>query len=401
MARADRGLAQCHSHKYDPISQTEYYQLYAFFNSADEPDLRLPDESQQQKLDAWDVQITQAGAGEVIKLQEAREAFVKTIPVTLAVGEAATPRETRIQVRGNFLDPGQPVEPGTIQVLHPWTPPAERRAQRLDLAQWLVQPDNPLTARVTVNRIWQHLFAAGIVETENDFGQQGSLPSHPELLDWLAVNWIDDDGWSFKRLIRRIVLSAAYRQSSHRRDDLDAADPLNRLVASQSRHRVEAEIIRDLALEASGLLSRRIGGPSVFPPVSPGVIGGSSAAHKWPTSEGADRYRRGVYTAVYRSDIYPMLAAFDGPDRDNACTRRNRSNTPLQSLMMANDPVMVELARGLGSRILGDSLASDASRIATAFEICFSRQPTEAESARLATYVRQQRQSFAGDEAAV
>ena len=409
------GCAQCHTHKFDPISQREYYQLYAFFNNSDEPTESLPSASQQRALVRLDGSIAEVKAqpeaiddeqrsAELTKrldeLVGSRDQLLESLPTTLVVRERTARRETFVQIRGDFLSPGERVIPGVPARLHGFRSSKDDPPDRLDLARWLMQPDNPLTARVTVNRAWQHFFGRGLVETENDFGHQGSPPTYPGLLDWLAREFIDG-GFGFKRLHRLIVSSAAYRQSSRLRPDLVELDPRNRLIARQSRHRVEAEVIRDMALAASGLLSRRIGGPSVFPPIPPNVIGTSSARHKWPTSTGGDRFRRGLYTAVYRANSYPMLSTFDGPDRDNACTRRNRSNTPLQSLALSNDPAMSELFRGLAGRILTEA-AGQTERMVCAFRICLCRSPTEAEVDRLMRFHEQQRVRFAAqaDDAA-
>jgi len=406
------GCAQCHTHKHDPISQREYYELYAFFNSADELQLPAASASQQQALSTVGKKIAtlraeleqfdEAQQPQKLKdrwesLKKSRDKIQQSVPTTLVMQELPEPRATFLQIRGDFLDPGDPVQPGTPVRLHTFLPSAEPSANRLDLAVWLVQPDNPLTGRVTVNRAWQHFMGMGIVETENDFGHQGSLPTHPQLLDWLAREFVDG-GFSLKRLHREIVRSATYRQVSHVRQELVELDPRNRLFARQSRHRVEGEVIRDIALTASGLLSRQMGGPSVFPPIPQNVMGTSSANHKWPTSSGADRYRRGLYTTIYRANVYPMLSTFDGPDRDNACSRRNRSNTPLQSLAMANEPAMDELFRGLSMRILMESLQQDdESRMEFAFRICMGRSPEVHEANRLLEFFRQQRDGYQAD----
>jgi hypothetical protein len=320
----------------------------------------------------------------------------KTTSKTLILRERSKPRESFVQLRGDFLDRGPVVIARTFDVLPKATKEgdAERPANRLDLARWLTSSNNPLTARVHANRIWQHLFGVGLVETENDFGYQGELPSHPDLLDFLASDLVEHR-WRQKRLYKKIVMSATYQQSSVFRADLSAVDPKNRWVGRQNRYRVEGEIVRDLALTASGLLSRKMGGPPVFPPIPPNVIGTSSANHRWPTSQGEDRYRRGVYTAIYRANVYPMLLAFDGPDRDNACTRRSVSNTPLQALTMANDAGFMEMSQALGARINGlvgkqpdDLIDSVAAKIDFGVKAALSRLPTSAEQEMLAEYFK-------------
>jgi hypothetical protein len=266
---------------------------------------------------------------------------------------------------------------------------------RLDLAKWLISPENPLTARVVVNRYWQHFFGAGLVATENDFGMQGSPPTHPQLLDWLAVEF-REGGWSVKRLHRLIVTSATYRQSSVSRPDLTAKDPQNKLLGRQSRLRLEAEIIRDAALSASGLLSRKMGGPGVYPPMPAEVFSFTQARKAWPESKGEDRYRRGLYTFIWRQSQHHLLTTFDGADAQTACTRRNRSNTPLQALHLANDPAFVEFAEGLGKRVAKEGPADDAGRVEYAFQLCFSRTPTAAERDRVLKYLEAQKKGFPG-----
>lgn len=329
------GCAQCHSHKYDPLSQREYFGLFAFFNNVDEAQAEIP------------------GGGQAAVL-----------------ARAATPRETRIHRRGNFLDPGEPTSPGTPAILHSFTPRDPAQPDRLDLAHWLFDPANPLTARVAANRIWQHLFGRGLVATVDDFGTQGERPSHPELLDWLANDLIDG-GWSQKRLIRRIVSSATYRQTSAR-VDLNDRDPENRLLARQSRFRVEGEILRDLALASAGLLSPRIGGPSY------------AAIEADQNAGSLQQQRRGMYLFVQRALPDPILSTFDLPDSHVACTRRDQSNTPLQALVTLNDPFFFRCARGLGLRIVRDRPTADVGeRIDHAMRVCLARPPDETELARL------------------
>jgi Protein of unknown function (DUF1553) len=253
---------------------------------------------------------------------------------------------------------------------------------RLDLARWLVAPNHPLTARVTVNRIWQAYFGRGLVETDNDFGTQGSLPSHPELLDWLASRFVDG-GWNVKAIHRLIVTSATYRQASNVRPDLAQLDPENRRLARQSRLRLEAELIRDAALSASGLLTPTIGGPSVFPPQPDGVMSLGQIRREWAASDGPDRFRRGLYTYFWRATPHPSLVGFDAPDATRACTRRMRSNTPLQALTLLNDRASIEFAEALADRVLRQGPADNPGRIAFAFRLVLARTPTEAELRRL------------------
>lgn len=389
------GCAQCHNHKYDPITQQEYYQLFAFLNNQDEPELKIEPES---------------GEGKPI--------------TTMVFKERNKPRETHLFIKGDFTRPAARAYPGTPSVLHPLKlaapqkeidsrattvdanqaglssdsspvqnstesngsatsasvasdEKADRSADepsqpnRLDLANWLVDRENPLAARVIVNRVWQHYFGQGLVQTENDFGLQGTLPSHAELLDWLAVDFMEK-GWSLKELQRLIVTSQTYRQASIRRSDLAEIDPYNLLLARQSRLRLEAEVVRDVALVASGLLVEKLGGPPVFPPIPEGVMNQGQVKRDWKVSTGDDRYRRGIYTFVYRATPPPSLNVFDAPDGFNTCTRRIRSNTPLQALTLMNDSGFFEFAEALAKVIEKDGLV-------VAFRRCTSREPSEAE----------------------
>jgi hypothetical protein len=257
------------------------------------------------------------------------------------------------------------------------------------LARWLVDSRNPLTARVVVNRLWQHYFGLGLVETDNDFGTQGTPPSHPELLDWLATEFVRQ-GWSLKAMHRLIVTSATYRQSSKARPELTAVDARNRLLARQVRLRLEAEFVRDTALAASGVLSRKIGGPSVFPPQPEGIYRFTQIDKHWTANIGPDRYRRGLYTHFWRSAPHPSLTVFDAPDASGACTRRNRSNTPLQALTLLNDQGQYELARALAARVQREGGADDGERLRYAFRLCLARQPNERELQRLAELLARQ-----------
>lgn len=308
------------------------------------------------------------------------------------------PRPTHVLLRGDFLRKGDPVQPGTPAILHPLETSA-KEATRLDLAKWLVDRENSLTPRVTVNRVWQKYFGTGLVATENDFGTQGTPPTHPELLDWLAREFVSC-GWSMKELHRLIVSSATYRQSSAARPDLEKVDPLNRLLARQVRLRVEAEIVRDLALSASGRLVPKIGGPPVFPPQPDGVYAFTQTKKEWNTSEGEDRYRRTMYTFFYRSAPHPMLTTFDTPRFNATCTQRLRSNTPLQSLMVANDAGLFELAQGLAMRLLEEDHPDAKSRLARAFRLCLCREPAPAESEQLLAYLEEQARQFERDNVA-
>ncbi len=311
---------------------------------------------------------------------------------SLVMAPAPRPRPTRIHQRGDFLQPGDAVEPGTPAMIASDDGSTRgRRLTRLDLAQWLTRPDHPLVPRVTVNREWQKFFGSGLVETENDFGLQGALPSHPELLDWLARRFVDD-GWSLKRLHWRIVTSETYRRSSNYRPDLADRDPLNRLLARQNRLRLDAETIRDNALAATGQLAPALGGPPVFPPQPAELFQFTQSQRGWKPSEGPDRFRRGLYTWIWRQSRHPLLTTFDAADAQTACTRRNRSNTPLQALHLANDPVFVELAAAWGQSIAGDAaLAGDRQRLDHLFARAFARQPDDAERSAITGLIASER----------
>lgn len=321
------------------------------------------------------------------------------------VRELENSRSTHVHERGDFLDQGDAVIRATPAVL-PSLRARGEKPDRIDLARWLVSDANPLVARVIVNRVWLQHFGRGLVVSDDDFGSQGELPSHPELLDWLATRF-RTDGWSLKKLHRLIVTSATWRQSSSARAELQQHDPYNTLVARQNRLRVEAEIIRDLALSTSGLLNRRIGGPSVRPPQPADLEKlGFQKSISWPVSEGPDRYRRGLYTFFQRTVPYPMLIEFDAADSNTSCTKRERSNTPLQALTLWNDPVFVECAQALGRRLVnsvptnGTSLDAGAKRVDFAFQLCMSRQPTKRERKILTRLHQNLLDRYAGDPAA-
>ncbi len=429
------GCAQCHDHKFDPISHKEYFQLFAFLNNQDEPTLTVHDpgidtaaltrekqkltakltahlESKEPELAAWEQTLTGETRKHLNKSTlkalaqpagkrtlndrrvlyatlsgtsdpdftplHSRLAEIDTLLAkgvsTLVLTELPEPRATRLFIKGDFTRPADEVLPGVPAVLHPIESSAAIPT-RLDFARWLVSRDNPLTARVIMNRVWQQYFGKGLVDTENDFGTQGSLPTHPELLDWLATEFMARD-WSLKAMHRLIVTSQAYQRTSanpkSEARNPQSPDPYNLLLARQNRLRLDAEIVRDAALAASGLLAPKLGGPPVFPPIPDGVMGLGQVKRAWTPSTGADRYRRAVYTFVYRSTPPPNLAVFDAPDGFATCTRRIRSNTPLQALTLLNDPAFVEFAQALAAVIEKDGLEA-------AFQRAVTRPPQPAE----------------------
>ncbi|MEQ2007817.1 MAG: PSD1 and planctomycete cytochrome C domain-containing protein [Limisphaerales bacterium] len=321
------------------------------------------------------------------KLQAALDDHAKNAPAapaTTAAVHAEEPgvRKPFIHVRGNFLDKGTEVHAATPAVLHPLKPRAAQ-PDRLDLAQWLFAPENPLTARVSVNHIWKNLFGRGLVGTVEDFGKQGEKPSHPELLDWLASEF-PRLGWSRKALIKSVVTSATYKQASVNRPELQERDPNNLLLARQNRLRLEAETVRDAYLTASGLLNPKIGGPSIRPPLPADIAAlGYANSVKWTESKGDEKNRRGLYIFFQRTVPYPMLMTFDAPDSNTSCARRERSNTPLQALTLLNDPVFFECAQQLGARMAEVPTADAAERIRHGFERALARPPSAEELSRL------------------
>jgi hypothetical protein len=448
------GCAQCHTHKFDPISQREYYELFAFFNSSDDQNLELATpkeinaraaykaETESLKKELEEYEFVLAGrfakSPEILarlKQQQQRETLKKilamdpkkldgtqktfmrvtfseldeehrdrceqikshekatpTLISTLVIRELPARQDTFIFIRGDHTQKGPRVEPNVPQCLPPLN--ATGPPNRLDLARWLSSPEHPLTARVTANRIWQQYYGTGLVETADDFGLNGAVPSHPELLDWLASELSQTNG-SMKSLHRKIVTSATYRQASRNRHDLHETDPQNRLLARQSRLRLEAEIIRDQGLAASGLLNFTIGGPSVFPYQIDGIMQGRADHSVWKMDSGDARFRRGMYVHFWRLTPHPFLRTFDIPDANESCTRRIRSNTPLQALALLNDPWFTEFAVALADRTLREkSDVDDTQKAVHAFRLCLARSPKPTELNTLMELVNRQRKSI-------
>ncbi len=468
------GCAQCHDHKYDPITQKDYYRLMSFFDNSAEVDIEAPIPGeigpfrqnvgeyrrQRQKLleqygveplqKDWESNLREAAAhpgtrtdwdgfydsftklvdnGRVIldkpseeRTQRERDALtnffvrygegplgkkryeelrLKTaneqltaltekyppLSVIMTLAEAGDRHPSHIRLRGNYKELGSEVTPGTPESLGALPP--DRPADRLALARWLVSPDNPLTARVAMNRSWQELFGRGLVRTPEDFGIQGEKPTHPELLDWLASQFVAS-GWSTKAMHRLMVTSSTYRQVSRVRPELVARDPGNTLLARQSRVRLPAELIRDAALGASGLLLDTVGGESVRPPQPEGVAD-LSYSLKWVETTGRNRYRRGIYVQTQRTALYPLLGNFDVPDRTVSCARREVSNTPLQALNLMNDPLFTEAAQALTARLLKEP-GNESERIDRAFRICYARTTSGKERDTLASFLARRRQ---------
>ncbi|MEZ5404185.1 MAG: PSD1 and planctomycete cytochrome C domain-containing protein [Bryobacteraceae bacterium] len=463
------GCAQCHDHKYDPITQRDYYRLMAYFDRAEEKDIDAPlpgergpyetafpayraertrlleeyevpammpvwESRLREAIDTpgktpeWDFALTSMKAmfdgavkvlqtpadrrdsrdqrrlvdyfvernGPAIGLDKAKldrlkelrkklQALDRTLPhftqaYTIADDPDAAP--SHIRLRGNWDRMGVEVTPGAPAFLEGRKTPATR----LEFARWLVSPENPLTARVAVNRAWQEFFGKGLVRTSEDFGVMGEKPSHPGLLDWLASEFAAN-GWSMKRLHKSVVMSATYRQASRTRPGIQSKDPENTLLARQARLRLPAELVRDSALAAAGLLDPRVGGPSVKPPQPAGVAElGYGGANKWVAATGPDRYRRGLYIHFQRTTPYPMLMNFDSPDSNVTCSRRGRSNTSLQALNLMNDVVFHEAAKALADRLEKEAPAGVGERIDYAYRVTLGRAPAGKERERLAAF---------------
>lgn len=335
-----------------------------------------------------------AAKDDLARWESKRAGFVAALTKCLTT-VAGTPRTVRILPRGNWLDEsGEIMMPATPGTLSQSSTTSTERLTRLDLANWITAPENPLTARVFANRIWKLLFGYGLSRSLEDIGLQGEIPSYPDLLDWLAVDF-RDHGWDVKRLIKQIVMSGTYRQSSAPRPELSERDPNNRLLARQNRYRFEAEVVRDHALAVSGLLSQTIGGPSVKPYQPAGYwVALNFPTREWQNDQGEGLYRRGLYTHWQRSFLHPSLLAFDAPTREECVVDRPRSNLPQQALTLLNDPTYVEAARALAERIQQEGGADDSSRIAWALETVVQRSPTHDEASALLEFHRRQRERF-------
>ena len=369
--------AECHDHKHDPISQREYYELFAIFNN-------VPHLGAGYGVHGPLMKYTPPAVG------LAKAAPTIEVPV---MDELPQPRETHLLVRGDFKNKGERVTAGTPKILPPLKAKGSEPPNRLDFARWLFSADQPLTARVAVNRIWRHHFGEGLVRTVADFGRYGDRPLHPGLLDWLAVRFVES-GWDVKAMHRLIVSSATYRQAS-RRPDVELVDPQNRLLAWFPRVRLPAEQIRDGALAAAGQLSSRIGGPSVFPVQPAGLYEErgqdlpGNTNFKWVDSTGEGRFRRSVYTYWKRMMLHPVMATFDAPTRQVCVARRAVTNTPQQALVGLNEPGMHAAAQDLAKRLA--KRGSDAAKVEQAFWICFSRPPDALERAKCLDFIKQQR----------
>jgi len=406
------GCARCHDHKFDPISRRDFYRFFAYFNNVDEygrgygntQPLYFFDAAARERVEEIDrrlIALGDAAQGEyqqLIDLKKERDAILAESLTTMVMRDRDELRPTYILERGQYDRPGEQVSAGVPDFL-PSTS-ANEPQNRLALADSILDPQNPLTARVAVNRIWQSHFGRGLVETPGDFGARGDPPSHPELLDWLAAEFVES-GWNIKALHRLIVTSATYQQSSDVDESRFQQDPDNRLLTRGPRLRLDAEVIRDQALAAAGLLGNRIGGPSVKPYQPDGVWREMvSAFPDYEQSTGCDLYRRSLYTFIRRTVQPPAMNAFDLPSRETCQVRRACTNTPLQALVAMNDPTYVEAARVLAACTMCNE-ADEADWITDVFRRVLARAPSAQEMDLLAGYLGRQRAEFGGDSDAV
>lgn len=424
--------AECHDHKYDPITQRDFYQLYAFFNNIDAtpetpgrnphpPLLELPTDEQRARRDALDAQLLQlqvkitrlkqeVGDGsdappkaelaaaeqrhaELTKEQESLQSQIRT---TLIMKERDEVRPTHIHIRGAYDQFGDEVDRDTPSFLPPMQAAGEMRT-RMDLAEWVTDSGNPLVARVAVNRFWQQLFGVGLVKTAEDFGMQGDWPSHPELLDDLASRFVDD-GWDVKDLMKSIVMSQTYRQTSHAAPEHYRQDPQNRLLARGSRFRMDSEMVRDQILAVTGLLVDEMYGKSVKPPQPPNlwktVSMVSSSTYAFQADAGDDIFRRSIYTFWKRAQPPPQMTIFDAPTRERCIARRERTNTPLQALVLMNEEQYFQAARHMAIQLLANRATADHSRLVEAYEAVTSHRPDAAELSMLENHLQDLRSTY-------
>ena len=375
--------AHCHDHKFDPFTQKEYYQLFAFFNNVNEVGLEStvggPETYAKKPL----MQITNDDVKSVLSFIDKPDTNKLIVSV---MGDRDTIRKTYILRRGAYDMHGDSVEAGTPAAILPFD--SHYPKNRLGLAEWLFDDRNPLTARVFVNQMWQEFFGRGIVKTTGDFGMQGELPSNPALMDWLAIDF-KEHGWDIKRLVKQIVMSATYRQSASISKEKLKADPENMLLSHAPRYRIKAEFVRDLVLSSSGLINRRIGGPSVKPYQPPGLweaaTSGRGQLSTYVQDHGDKLYRRGMYVFIKRTVPPPSMIIFDASNRDQCEVKRLNTNTPLQALVMMNDPMVLEASRVLAAKLL-DEKNSDDQKIIEAFRLIVCRTPSEKEVTILKNY---------------
>lgn len=375
--------ARCHDHKYDPFSQKEYFQLYAFFNNVQEVGIESVVGGPETYAKKPFMEITDEDLHGILNFVNKRDTNQLIVSV---MGDLDSVRTTHLLERGSYDAPGEVVHPGTPESILSFK--SGLPGNRLGLAKWMFDESNPLTARVFVNQMWQEFFGQGLVKTSGDFGMQGDLPSHPALLDWLAVDF-RDHGWDIKRLVKQMVMSATYRQSANITALKMRIDPENTLLARAPRYRIPAEIVRDVVLSSSGLLVRTIGGPSVKPYQPEGLWEGATSGRGilsvYRQDHGDDLYRRGLYTFVKRTVPPPTMGIFDASNRDLCEVKRLRTNTPLQALMMMNDPTVLEASRVLAASLLSEQSAVE-DKIVKAFRLIVCRTPMPEELERLTGY---------------
>jgi hypothetical protein len=377
--------ASCHDHKYDPFKQKEYYQLSAFFNNIKEVGIESTVGAPKTWMFAKTpyLQITDEDVKSVLKFVNKKDTGKLIVSV---MGDRDTLRKTYILKRGMYDSHGEEVEAGTPAAILPFSNKLPKN--RLGLTKWLFDKQNPLTSRVFVNQMWQEFFGNGIVKTTGDFGMQGELPTHPELLDWLAVDFMSHK-WDIKRLVKQMVMSATYRQSTVVTPEKLRSDPANVYLARGPRYRVHAEFVRDIVLASSGLLNKTIGGPSVKPYQPPGLweaaTSGRGLLAVYRQDHGPDLYRRGMYTLVKRTVPPPTMSIFDASNRDVCEVKRLRTNTPLQALIMLNDPTVLEASRVLAAKLLAEKTQAK-DKIYKAFRLIVCRKPNEKEIDILTQY---------------
>ncbi|MCO6479632.1 MAG: PSD1 domain-containing protein [Phaeodactylibacter sp.] len=383
--------ARCHDHKYDPISQKDYYSLFSFFNNIPEKGLM----DNPSVIPEPYLTLTQKQVEETVTFINNLDSM-PAIPL-MVMREMDTPRKAFVLRRGQYDQPGEEVFPATPRHILPMD--EKQPKDRLGLARWLFDEKNPLTARVAVNRLWQQLFGNGIVATSYDFGNQGALPTHPELLDFLAIKY-RELGWDTRAMLKYMVLSSTYRQSAAVSDELLEADPDNRWLARAPRRRLTAEMLRDQALKISGLLNEEVGGPSVKPYQPAGIWeettgGGGGSTAKYVQDKGDKLYRRSLYTFWKRTVPPPSMMTFDAPSRDLCTVKRQETNTPLQALVLLNDPQVVEAARMLAHQAIDQAGVEVAERVAFMFRLATSRPPEKEELELLVQYFEEERSRFA------
>ncbi|TDE10267.1 PSD1 and planctomycete cytochrome C domain-containing protein [Dyadobacter psychrotolerans] len=379
--------AHCHDHKYDPFSQKEYYQMFAFFNNVNEVGIESviggPETYAKKPL----MEISNQDVKDILSFVNKPDTNRLIVSV---MGDLDSTRKTYILKRGVYDAPGEEVQPGTPQSILPFNKNYPKN--RLGLSKWLFDKKNPLTSRVYVNILWQEFFGKGIVKTSGDFGMQGELPSHPALLDWLASDFMEHN-WDVKRLVKQMVTSATYRQSAVINKEKLATDPDNILLARGPRYRIHAEFIKDLVLSSSGLLNKTIGGPSVKPYQPAGLWEGATSGRGllsvYNQDHGASLYRRGMYTLIKRTVPPPTMGIFDASNRDLCEVKRSKTNTPLQALVMMNDPAVLEASRVLAAGLLQEKTAAN-EKIIKAFRLIVCRKPSEKELTLLSAYYDKQ-----------